>query len=200
MDDTTGRDSGSGMYENNFLSYSSLTARHFKAENYCLAKAGIGITISWFPMIMSQMFDKLNPSDSTSLWNFSSYTPEIVVINVFQNDSWLIEKPNHPQFIAKFGTVKPSKEFIIRAYAEFVEKIRRKYNQAHIICALGNMDAARVDSPWPGYVEEAVKRLNDSKMHVLIFPFKNTPGHPKAGEQKEMADQLIAFIEKEMGW
>jgi hypothetical protein len=32
----------------------------------------------------------LDPVDSTSKWDFSGYTPDVVVINLFQNDSWLV--------------------------------------------------------------------------------------------------------------
>jgi hypothetical protein len=78
--------------------------------------------------------------------------------------------------------------------------VRAKYPSATIICCLGNMDATAKDSPWPGYVAEAVKSTGDKRIHTLFFPYKNTPGHPLVHEQRAMADQLIAFIQTTLKW
>lgn len=81
-----------------------------------------------------------------------------------------------------------------------MQNIRSKYPKAQIICALGNMDATQKGSPWPGYIVKAVQQLNDSKIYTHFFPYKNTPGHPKVPEQKQMADNLIAYIDKNIKW
>jgi hypothetical protein len=62
------------------------------------------------------------------------------------------------------------------------------------------MDATREGSKWPEYIQQAVSVLNDKRIHTIIFPYKNTPGHPTRTEQEIMANQLIQFIEKEMNW
>jgi len=156
--------------------------------------------VSWFPEIMPEVYDRLNPTNSTSKWNFSKYTPDIVVINLFQNDSWIVNNPQNPQFIARFGTTAPTEAFIIKSYQNFIKSIRAKYPNSAIICALGNMDATRVGSAWPGYIEKAAKGLNDAKIFTHFFPYKDTPGHPKVAEQKAMADDLIEFIDKNIKW
>ncbi len=193
-------DSGSPEYFNNYRTYAARTARHFNAQYSCIARSGIGIMVSWFPVIMPEMFDRTNPEDPNSKWNFSKYTPDVVVINLFQNDSWLVNNPNHPQFKARFGTTPPDESMIVQSYQNFVKSIREKYPKASIICALGSMDATKEDSKWPGYIETAVKGLNDSKIYTHFFPYKNTPGHPKSAEQKVMADDLIGFINKNIKW
>jgi hypothetical protein len=193
-------DSGSPEFFNNYRTYAALTARHFNAQYSCIARSGIGVMVSWFPIIMPEMYDRLNPSDSTSKWDFSKYTPDIVVINLFQNDMWLTASPNHPQFKARFGTTPPDVPTIIQSYQSFLKSIRGKYPNATIICALGSMNATQKDSPWPGYIEEAVKGLSDSKIVTHFFPYKNTSGHPKVAEQKVMADDLIDFIDKNIKW
>jgi hypothetical protein len=193
-------DSGSSYYFNNYWTYAARTARHFNAQYSCIARSGIGIMVSWFPEIMPEVYDRLNPADSTSKWDFSKYTPDIVVINLFQNDSWIVNNPQNPQFIARFGTTKPNETFIINSYKNFIKCIRAKYPNSSIICALGNMDATRVGSPWPAYIEKAAKELNDAKIYTHFFPYKDTPGHPKVAEQKAMADDLIEFIDKNIKW
>ena len=51
--------------------------------------------------------------------NLPVYQPDIVVVNLFQNDSWIVNQPANEQFKARFGTTKPSEEVIVKAYAAF---------------------------------------------------------------------------------
>lgn len=200
IEDYTGKDSGTGYYENNYLTYAALTARHFNAQYHCTSKSGIGIMVSWFPLIMPEMYNRTDATDSTSTWDFSRYTPDVVVINLFQNDSWIVKQHNNPEFKRRFGTTEPGEDYIVAAYKNFVATIRSKYPKASIICALGSMDATREGSPWPGYVQKATAQLNDPKLYTCFFKFKNANGHPNVAEQKTMADTLISFIDKNIKW
>jgi len=198
--DTTGKDRGTSPYEDGYVSYAAITARHFNAEFYNTSKSGIGITVSWFPLIMPEMYNRLDATDPNSKWDFSKYTPDVVVINLFQNDSWITNMPSNDQFKARFGSTPPSPDFIIKAYRDFVKTIRSTYPRAQIICILGSMDATKPGSPWPGYIEKAVAELHDKRIYTHFIPYKNTPGHPSAKEQQAMADDLIAFIERNIKW
>ncbi len=199
-EDTTGKDRGTSPYENGYLSYAAITARHFNAELHNISKSGIGITVSWFPMTMPEMYDRLDSTDPLSKWNFSKYTPDVVIINLFQNDCWLVTMPNNEQFKARFGTTPPTPEFITNSYANFVKNVRSKYPKATIICILGSMDATKPGSPWPGYIEKAVASLADANIYTHFIPYKNTNGHPSIKEQQDMADDLIAYMEKTVRW
>jgi len=198
--DTDGKDRGTSPYENNYISYAAITARHFNAEYQCIARSGIGILVSWFPQTMPEMYNLLDPTDPKSIWDFKNYTPDLVVINLFQNDSWLVNMKDHEQFKARFGTTAPSPETIIKAYADFIKTIRGEYPNAQIICSLGSMDATKTGSPWPGYIEKAVTGLGDKKIYTHFFPYKNTNGHPSAKEQQAMANDLIGFIDGHIKW
>ncbi len=193
-------DSGAPEFFNNYRAYGAITARHFGAQYHCTSKSGIGIAISWFSEVMPDIYDRLNPEDSTSVWDFRKYIPDIVVVNLFQNDSWLVNMPEHQQFKARFGAVKPTEGFIITAYKNFIQSLRSKYPDAHIICALGNMDATREGSKWPGYIDSAAAQLGDNKIVTHFFPYKGTPGHPVIKDHEVMAADLIAFIEKQGYW
>jgi hypothetical protein len=200
IEDASGRDSPAGLNTNNYYTYAALTARHFNADYYCTVKSGIGVLISWFPLIMPEMYDRLNPADSLSKWDFKKITPDVVVINLFQNDCWLVKKPDHPSFKMRFGSKPPTEAMIIESYRAFVNKIRSVYPKAYIICALGSMDAVKEDSPWPGYVQAAVKQLNDVKILTHFFPYKGTNGHPNIKENQLMSESLISFIDKNVKW
>jgi len=195
-----GKDMGVPEHFNNYYTYAAITARHYNAKPSIIARSGIGITVSWFPEIMPETYDRIDPLDPSSKWDFKKYTPDIVVINLFQNDSWIVNRPEHEQFKRRFGTEKPSESFIIQSYADFVRSIRNKYPSANIICALGNMDATRSGSEWPGYIQKAVDELNDKKIYTVFFPFKERENHPSRKEQEAMSKQLIEFIDHNIKW
>jgi hypothetical protein len=200
VEDLTGKDSPDSTYTNNYLSYAAITARHFNAEYHAICKSGIGIMVSWHNIIMPEMYDRLDPFNPKSKWDFSLYQPNVVVINLFQNDSWLIEMPENENFKIRFNDKRPNTSEIIEAYRVFVNKIRGHYPESHIICMLGNMDATREESLWPEYITSAVKTLNDPKIHTYFAPYKKTGRHPSVNEQKILANGLISFIETHINW
>ena len=200
IEEQNGKDSGVGRFENNYLTYGAITARYFDAQFSCIANSGTGIMVSWFPSTISDIYNLTNPHDKNSTWNFNKYTPDVVVINLFQNDSWIVNQPKNAEFIKKFGSKKPNEDFIVKSYENFVKSIREKYPNTSIICALGNMDATKDGSKWPEYITKAVKNLQDKKIYAHFFTYKNTSGHPKVSEQKAMADSLIAFINQNIKW
>jgi hypothetical protein len=195
IEDYTGGDSPDSTFTNNYFSYAAITARHFNADYYCTSKSGIGIMVSWFPLIMPEVYDRLDPLDPASKWDFSVMQPDVVVINLFQNDSWIVKMPDHESFKARFGTKAPTETEIVAAYKDFVQRIRGVYPSAHIICALGSMDATKEGSPWPGYVSKAVAELSDKKIVTHFFPFTNKAGHPRKEDNEAMARSLIQFLE-----
>lgn len=200
IDTATKGSNGAPEFEDAYNTYASLTARHFNADYRCITKSGIGITVSWFPLIMPEVYDRLYYNDAEPKWDFSKYTPDIVVVNLFQNDSWIVKQPDNAQFKNRFGSTPPTPEFIINAYASFIKKITSLYPRARIICALGNMDASKEGSPWISYVKTAAASLKNKNIYTCIFPYKGTGGHPNIQEHQQMADILNAFIEKNIKW
>ena len=109
--------------------------------------------------------------------------------------------PNSKEYRARFNNGEVIDEnFIIASYTRFIETIREKYPAANIICMLGNMSITKENTPWPGYVQRAVDSMNDSKIFTFFIPYKNSNGHPKVDEQREMADRLIRFIDRNILW
>jgi len=200
VEDYSGNDSPDSIYTNNYLSYAALTARHFNAGYSCIAWGGIGVMVSWYPLIMPELYYRLDPEDELSFWDFSKFTPDVVVVNLFQNDSWIVQMNDYEEFKHRFGTMAPDENFIIEAYSGFLCLLRTKYPESNIICMLGNMDITREGSPWLEYVEKTVASMEDEKIHTLFVPYKQSPGHPRIIEQEEMANMLIGFIEENIDW
>lgn len=200
VEDLSGKDSPDSTYTNNYLSYSAITARHFKANYYCIARSGIGITVSWGPLIMPEMYDRLNPTNPNSKWDFSLYTPNIVVINLFQNDSWIVNMPDYKMYKMRFKNETPSDEYIINAYKQFVMNIRQRYPKANIICTLGSMDAVKEGSKWVDYIKTAVTDINDKTIYTHFMPYIEASAHPSIKDHEKMASSLINFIEENIDW
>ena len=198
-DDEAG-DRGDAQYFNHYHTYAALTARHLGARYHCISKSGIGFMVSWFPIIMPEMYERTDPNDSNSHWDFASFTPEVVVVDLGQNDSWLIKKTQHPQFLARFGETAPDSAAIVSAYKKWIMLLRNKYPSAFIVCTLGSMDVTEAGSPWPAYVSAAVNELNDKQIATLYFPYKNGRGHPKRKDHALMAESLEQFIKQQLHW
>ncbi|OJU25940.1 MAG: hypothetical protein BGN92_10905 [Sphingobacteriales bacterium 41-5] len=200
IEDTTGTDSGQSFFENNYLSYAAITARNFKAQYYCIAESGIGLMAGFRKEIMPEIYNRTNPFDSLSSWNFDIYTPDVVVVNLLQNDEAVFKQPQSDAFKRRFGNRMPAEQQIVRSYQAFIQKIRSHYPKAYIICVLGNMNITQAGSPWPGYVNRAVADMNDRKVLTHFFPYKGAPKHPLIKDHELMAASLTDFIRANIKW
>lgn len=184
--------------ENSFLTYGAIAARDLHAELHLISQSGIGIMVSWFDFIMPQYYDQLSAvGNNDTQWDFSQWIPEVVVINLFQNDKWLVDRE-------KRLTPLPTDEQRIAAYLNFVKTVRGKYPKAQIICALGSMDATEEGSKWPDYITAAVERMKKEnpgdKIDTLFFEFTGYGAHPRVRHHQANAAKLSAFIREKMGW
>jgi len=184
--------------KNNFMSYASITARNLDAEAHITSQSGIGVMISWFPFIMPEFYGQLNAvGKNGSKWDFASWTPDVVVINLMQNDHWLIDDHHRLQ-------PEPDDAQRVQAYKRFVQKVRALYPHAYIVCALGSMDAVRPGSKWPDYVRDAVAQIRaeqkDQRIDTLMFEFTGYTAHPRVRHHQANAARLTAFIRQKLGW
>lgn len=182
--------------KNNYLAYGAIAARDLKAELHTISQSGIGIMVSWFGFIMPQFYDQLSAvGNNDSQWDFSQWTPDVVLINLMQNDSWLIDREKRLQPI-------PDDKQRIAHYQDFISTIRQQYPDAYIVCALGSMDATKTQK-WPDYVKAAVNNLNsqgDKNIDTLFFEFTGYGQHPRVAQHKANAKKLSAFIRTKMHW
>ncbi|ATO33569.1 Cellulase/esterase CelE [Dickeya dianthicola] len=181
--------------KNNYLTYSSITGRALHAEVHTISQSGIGVMNSWFDFTMPDFYDQLNANgNNDSKWDFSTWTPDIVIVNLLQNDSWIYNTLK----------IKPSSEDIIENYISFIRNLRLKYPHTHIICALGSMDATKPGSVWPSYINAAVERMknryNDPNISTLFFDFNGYEAHPRQYQNLINSAVLIKEIERIMNW
>jgi lysophospholipase L1-like esterase len=193
----------SASTENYSQTFAALTAEALGAEQIAVAASGAGVYRNWrgsTENTMVDLYDRALPTRSDSLWDFTRYTPDVVVINLGTSD---------------FTSGDPGQEGFTGSYLKLLGKVRRNYPSATIVVALGPM----VSDLWPvgaqaltrsrAYLTQLVRDVNakgDAKVKLIEFPNQDDAqsfgckSHPSAATHRQMADQLTAFLRQEMGW
>ena len=153
---------------------------------------------SWFDFTMPEYFDQLSGyGNNDSVWDFNQWTPDVVVINLLQNDSWLVDQK-------KYLSPTPDQHQRINAYKTFVNDIIQRYPKALIVCALGSMDATKAGSLWPSYIAKAVDSIKveqpKTKITSVFFDFTGYKRHPRVHQHLRNAAKLTALIQEKMQW
>ena len=123
-------------------------------------------------------------------WDFSRFTPDIVVINLGTNDYSYTGKEE--ELISEY----------IDAYTEFIKQVRRNNPNSHIICTLGIMGAELYDAICTAS-ENYTAETGDENISVFRFSTQNgstgyaADWHPTAATHDiaaaELADYIIAL-------
>ena len=186
-----------GVYDNAYHSYSMITARNLGAQIHNIAQGGIaifdrtGYYHSPETIGMETAYDKVcyfpEAEGGYSSWDFSRYTPQVVILAVGQNDQHR-EQGEDPD-ITDPGYRTKWKE----RYKDIIRSLRSHYPKARFIMLL----TVLMHYPtWDDALDEIVEELGDERL--THFRFKRcgaaTPGHPRLPEQYEMASELTAYI------
>jgi hypothetical protein len=192
-------------YDNVLHSFVMIAAKNLNARIHNNSQGGLALLsgTGWFHMPdyigLEDTFDKMcyvSDFGEVSKWDFSRYTPDIVIIEISQNDSHdgindiydssLIKDPEHK----KRWTDK---------YKEIVRTLQSHYKKAKFIFTTTVMNH---DEIWDTALVDIANELNKEGILCYKNTFsKNgckTPGHPRTSEQQIMADELTAFIREEV--
>lgn len=187
-------------YSDSWRSYAAITARHCNAELHNVSQGGAALIdgIGWFngPALedligMESIWNRIeyNPAlHRSKRWDFSRFTPHVVIVALGQNDS-------HPHDFMKddyFGTEAAAWR---NRYAEFIDRLRSIYPNALIICMTTVMSH---DAAWDRAIADVARAAHDTKVvhHLFSRNGSATPGHPRIIEHEEMANELTSFIER----
>lgn len=190
-----------GEYSNSWYSYAWLTARKLGAEIHDIAQGGIALMdgTGWFHapdyIGMETAWNKLhyNPDLREPVeWDFSKYTPHVVVVALGQNDS-------HPEDYMRVGYDCEKARRWRDRYQAFIRRLRGQYPQAHVICCTTLLAH---DAAWDRSIEQVCRELQDEKVSHYVFRRngRGTPGHLRIPEAEEMAEELAAYIESMGVW
>lgn len=186
-----------GEYSNAWWSYAWIAARKLGAELHSVAQGGIALKdgTGYFNgpdyVGMLSAYDKVryNPAfGQVKAWDFSRYTPHVVVIAIGQNDA-------HPVNIMEQDPHGEAAREWREAYKGFILSLRERYPKATFVLTttiLGHHKA------WDEAIDQVCCELreNDQRVHHFLYS-KNgcgTPGHIRASEAEVMAQELSGFI------
>lgn len=158
-------------------SFAALTAQALGAAFHCIAQSGLGLCKSWTAETLLDLWDGIHGPDHR--WDFQQWTPDVVIINIGQNDHWL-------------GTgvqLQP-------AYEDLVSRLRRHHPTTPIVVSLGSMSACDPKTPTAIALQDAVSALRaQGDQHVYSMLFPCIPGgHPSPQTHRKMAAQLVQFV------
>lgn len=170
---------------NNALSYGFLTAAAYDADYRNIAVSGMGIAAGWVQPRASEIWDRVYPEPNSPRADLSSWKPNVIFINLGENDDSFTKAKNLPF---------PSAEYT-DGYVSLVQAIRAAYPEAQIVILRGGMfggaQSERLRGPW----EAAVEKIEAADKHVSHFVFKHwSSTHPRVSDHSAMASELVAWL------
>lgn len=186
-----------GIYDNSYFSYTWLTARKLNAEFYNNSQGGLALfdkTGYFYDKDLTGLettYNKLSyvpyaPMGMTE-WDFSRYTPDIVVFAIGQNDASPDPKAIFDKEYAEKWKAK---------YKEIVLELKEHYGDVKFLLVT---TVLMHDPRWDEVLDEIKDELGD---FVYRYRYRRngaaTPGHPRITEQNEMALELSQFIKENM--
>ncbi len=185
-----------GEFSNSYYSYSWCTARLLNAQLHDIAQGGAALLdeTGYFHgpnyQGMERIYDKIQYNDEitpTKPWDFSSYTPHVVVVAIGQND-------NHPDDYMARDPEGEKVQIWKDHYLAFIRRLRSLYPRAHIILSttiLGHHPG------WDDAIHSVWQTLADGKIHHFLYSNNGcgTCGHIRIPEAEQMARELASFIQ-----
>lgn len=174
---------------NAYLSYGPLTARKLQAQWMLTAVSGIGLVHSCcnLPIIMPQVFDKINLFGDSIVWDAANYQPDVLTICLGENDG-----------------IQDSSIFC-NSYIAFLKNLRLAYPASQIILLNSPMADASLNNTLNKFVTAVKKNISkeDKKVSTYFFQKRYNHGcdnHPNLQEHQQIAAELSRYIKIKMKW
>lgn len=183
-----------GEYSNAWYSYAMMTARNLKVDVSIIAQGGIALLdnaghFKSGSIGMESIYDKLhfNPDiGNVSMWDFEKYTPQVVVIDIGQNDAF-------PEDYMKKDRKGVRATNWKKHYREFVLNIRRKYPNAFIVLTTTIINH---HSSWDRAIGLICQDINDENIFHFLYSCngRGTPFCTRIWSAEQMSFELSIFL------
>lgn len=192
-------DGHNSRFDNVWNSFVMQTSRNINAQIHNICQGGIALFdgTGYFHhpdyIGLESVYDKACyfPEGGITSWDFSLYTPDIVVIAIGQNDQHNGMTDKNDRDI----TDPVYKDIWKTAYKKLVRSLNNSYGSAKFVLTT---TVLMHDKAWDDAIEEIKNELNEEGIAVYHNMFTRngaaTPGHPRLSEHNEMAEELTAFI------
>ena len=188
-----------GEFSNSWYSYTWMTARKLNAKLHNISQGGIALLdgTGYFGapgyLGVESCYDKIEylpDLGEVKQWDFSRYTPDVVVVAIGQNDA-------HPDnyMPADYDGVK-AKRWRER-YEWLIRRLMQLYPEAKIVLATTIL---MHDAAWDRAIDDVCRRIASDRVHHFLYKRNGagTPGHIRIPEAQEMSEELAACIQKIM--
>ncbi len=197
-------DGHNSRYDNVWNSFVMQTSRNINAQIHNICQGGIALFdgTGYFHhpdyIGLETTYDKLcyfpeGTELGMTMWDFSQYKADIVVIAIGQNDqhNGLTDKNDRNISDPDYREVWKT------AYKKLVRTLNDKYDEPKFVLTT---TVLMHDADWDNAIEEIKNELNEMGIKAYHNMFSRngaaTPGHPRLSEHNEMAQELTAFINK----
>ena len=203
--DTSEVPCGTGKWfdeHNAYLAYGPLSARALNADWLLSSYSGIGMARFWNaeePIMPDVYHNTFLKPDSITLWNAESYIPDLISICLGQND--------FSDGDDSYNRTELDSAAYVNNYIAFVKMLRDRYPNATVCMLTSPMQEGIKDLKLKSYLKTVKEFLetneNQNKLFIYAFPQMYVNGcswHPNKEEHEKMAEGLIPFYKKVMGW
>lgn len=177
--------------ENHYFTYAALTARALNAQEVSVARSGIGVYRNYAgkdkPNTMTKWYDYTCILDSTQLWDFKQYRPDVICVNLGTND-----------LSTKGYDIKTYEEY----YLAFIRHLHAVQPQAKIVALTGSMLAGKPLQEQKVALDNVGNIVNAEGVEYYHFDMSTQDGslgygaswHPSMKQHEKMASELIPFL------
>jgi hypothetical protein len=177
-----------GDTESAYTTYAAIASRNVGAAAHLVACSGKGVFQNYGGDTnepMPAIYDRTLTSDAMPVWDFQSFVPEAVVINLGTND---------------FSAPIQESDFV-GAYVDLLTTVRGHYPMAAIFCVTWEHWGAQNQ----GYVSSAVTQFADANVHEVEFTIEAADGwgcdyHPSLATHAKLGALLTTELERTLGW
>jgi lysophospholipase L1-like esterase len=177
-------------HENAYMSFGLTAARKLHARWALASVSGIGLIHSCCGMkiTMPQVYGHLDMRDDSIPIKFDRTPPDVVAICLGQNDG-----------------IQDSTEFT-GTYVKFIERLRKHYPKAQIVCLTSPMADAKLNQVLKNYLKGVVQKMHqkgDKKVSKYFFKKRyhnGCDGHPSMKQDKLMAQEVSTYLRGLMHW
>jgi hypothetical protein len=189
--------------EDEGLTYAAISADSVGADRHTICWSGKGVVQNYNRDTKNPTLPKLYahvvPWDSTHLWDFSKWIPDVVAIDLGTND---------------FSHVAPDSVLFHRTFAAFVDTLHARYPKAKFVL----LDGPMLSDGYPAglnaltkvrrhmdNVAAAANAKGISTSRLSLAPQDASRGygadyHPNRAQARLNGQELTAHLRKTMGW
>jgi lysophospholipase L1-like esterase len=180
-------------FKNNWKAYSAVASRELNAEYHIIAISGKGLVKNWAekttvsPEPMPFFYDRTIQNDADLKWDFKSWMPDAVVINLGTNDY--------------SAPPVPAGDIFTAAYVKLINTVRKEYPNAKIFCCLGPAQ----QPPFNRYFVDTLDKFEGKGVYrVDLAGLADTElgcdWHPNEAASKRLGQELAEQMKPVLGW